>query len=121
MHFSKLFIMLPAVVGMLFITSPSTIQAQNKIDTASFFVDGLCKMCKKRIENAAYQTGVKHVNWNIPERELTVVYKTRRTSIEEIKENVAAAGHDTDSKKASDEAYSQIHHCCRYREETEQH
>ena len=100
----------------LFFFNTSGVQAQNKkIDTASFFVDGICNMCKERIENAAYQKGVKTVEWNKAEKEITVVFQTKKTDVETIKQNIADAGHDTDTIKASDEAYNSISNCCRYK------
>lgn len=101
--------------GLFFLNAQSA-QAQNKkIDTATFFVDGVCNMCKERIENAAYQKGVKTVEWNKTEKQITVVFKTKKTDITTIKQNIADAGHDTDTIKASEEAYNSISNCCRYK------
>ena len=40
--------------------------AQNKNAKASIEVDGVCMMCKTRIEKASIKTkGVKYANWNV--------------------------------------------------------
>lgn len=104
------------VTLILFIFSNQTDAQNQRIDTAKFFVDGVCDMCKDRIENAAYQRGVKFVEWNKNKREITVIYKTKRTSVEQIKKNILSAGHDAGNQKAKKEDYMSIDECCRYRE-----
>jgi hypothetical protein len=37
-------------------------------------------------------------------------------SLDSIHSKIAAAGHDTVLVKASDEAYENLHPCCKYRE-----
>lgn len=105
------------IVTVFFFIFSNEADAQNqRIDTAKFFVDGVCDMCKDRIENAAYQRGVKFVEWDKNKREITVIYKTKRTSVERIKKNILAAGHDAGDQKAKKEDYMSIDECCRYRE-----
>lgn len=91
--------------------------AQKGIDTASFSVNGICGMCEDRIENAAYIKGVKKVDWDKDTQKLTVIYKPKKVSIQEIAQSVADAGHDNEYAKASAEAYKQVHNCCKYREQ----
>ncbi len=112
---NKSFHILLAICSLFFL-SVSTLQAQNqKVDTASFFVDGICNMCKDRIENAAYQKGVKFVEWNKAKKEITVIYKNQKTDLATIKQHIADAGHDTDTIKAKEEDYLSIDECCRYK------
>lgn len=97
------------------ITLPSA--AQNATaDTATFRVEGVCGMCKDRIENAAYIKGVKKVEWNKETKMLTVVYNPSKVSVEKIGQSIAKAGHDNAYAKASTAEYNKVHDCCRYRE-----
>lgn len=92
--------------------------SQNKNAKATIEVDGVCMMCKKRIEKACFKTkGVKSAEWNVETHQLVVVYDARKTNLNEINTNIAAVGHDTTTVKASDEAYGSIHECCKYRSE----
>jgi len=92
--------------------------AQNKNATAVLDVDGVCMMCKERIEKASIKTkGVKSAVWNVKTHELSVIYDERKTDLATINENIAAVGHDTKTIKASDEAYNSVHPCCLYRDE----
>ena len=92
--------------------------AQNKNAKASLEVDGVCLMCKTRIEKASLNTkGVKSAVWNVETHELSLIYDERKTDLASISENIVAVGHDTKELKATDEAYSTVHPCCRYRDD----
>lgn len=90
--------------------------AQSNITTTTLEVDGLCGMCKKRIENAAYLKGVKQVAWDIETHELALVFRNDKVSQENIIASINEAGHDVKGHLASDEQYGNIHGCCRYRD-----
>jgi len=92
--------------------------AQNKNAKASMDVDGVCGMCKARIEKACLNTkGVKFATWNVETHELKLIYDSRKTDLGTIEKQVLAAGHDTKYIKATDEAYASVHPCCKYRDE----
>lgn len=92
--------------------------AQNKNAKESLVVDGVCEMCKKRIETACIKIkGVKSAVWNVQTHELKLVYNENKTNLESIKKSIAAVGHDTKDMKATDEAYDKLHGCCKYRDE----
>lgn len=92
--------------------------AQDKNARASMDVDGVCAMCKERIEKAAIRTkGVKSAVWTIDTHQLDLIYDARKTDIEIISESIAAVGHDTKVIKATEEAYLSVHDCCRYRDD----
>ncbi|MCB0398555.1 MAG: heavy-metal-associated domain-containing protein [Winogradskyella sp.] len=91
--------------------------AQNKNAKASMEVDGVCGMCKERIEKAAIRTkGVKSAVWSIETHELKLIYDERKTDLKTIAQKIADVGHDTKEIKATDEAYDAVHPCCRYRD-----
>lgn len=95
-----------------------TINAQNKNAKASLEVDGVCMMCKDRIEKAAIKTkGVKSAIWNVKTHELKLIFDERKTNLAAIQENIVSVGHDTKEMKATDEAYNSVHPCCRYRDD----
>jgi cation transport ATPase len=103
------------VVLMLF---GATTFAQNKNAKASLEVDGVCMMCKDRIEKACITTkGVKSAVWNVKTHELKLIYDERKTDLKTIQKNIVAVGHDTKEMKATDEAYNNVHACCKYRDE----
>ncbi|TYA57961.1 heavy-metal-associated domain-containing protein [Formosa maritima] len=107
-------------LGILLVMFVSmTAFSQNKNAVASIEVDGVCNMCKERIEKACIKTkGVKSATWNVETHELKLFYDENKTDLKTIQQNIAAVGHDTHDIKATDEAYNSVHDCCRYREES---
>lgn len=104
------------VLLMTFMAVPA--MAQNKKAKAAIEVDGVCLMCKYRIEKAAIKTkGVKAASWNVQTHVLSLVYDEGKTDLTTIKQNIANVGHDTDEIIATDEAYESVDNCCRYRDE----
>ena len=94
------------------------VYAQNKNTRAAIEVDGVCGMCKERIEKASIKTkGVKSAVWNIQSHELKLIFDERKTNVATIEKNIAAVGHDTKSVRATDKAYNQVDPCCMYRDE----
>lgn len=103
-------------IAILFIGLSSF--AQNKNAKAYLEVDGVCLMCKERIEKACITTkGVKSAVWNVNTHELKLIFDERKTDLKTIQENILAVGHDNEELVASDEAYASVHACCKYRDE----
>lgn len=95
---------------------------QEKNKKMAFEVDGVCEMCKARIEKAALNvSGVKYAVWDIASHELSLIVDERKTNAMQIKSAMAEVGHDTKELKATQEAYDKVHPCCRYRELNSDH
>ena len=91
--------------------------SQNKNTKVSMEVDGVCMMCKERIEKAAIRTkGVKSAVWSVDTHELKLIYDERKTNLKTIAQKLADVGHDTKEIKATEEAYNSVHPCCKYRD-----
>ena len=82
--------------------------------TETIAVSGNCGMCKSSIEKAARSAGATKANWNKDSKMLTVSYKTSGSSSAKIQQAIAAVGYDTKDVKATDEAYDNLHACCKY-------
>ncbi|MFZ5941129.1 MAG: TonB-dependent receptor domain-containing protein [Bacteroidota bacterium] len=86
-------------------------------DTTSIWVNGLCGMCKTRIEKTAMSTpGVQSAVWDDVSKTLSISYDHRSFDLMKLHENIAAVGHDTRLKKAPDDVYEALPACCKYRE-----
>lgn len=106
----------------LFMTTGVTYAQNKKVEEKSFKVEGVCKMCKARIEEAAiYTKGVKFAEWNKETQILKVAYKTAKVDEKTIHKNIADAGHDTSEQKAPEEAYNKLPGCCKYRDGVQVH
>ena len=69
-------------VVIAFSTSESAYPQNSKNTEKEFLVDGVCKMCKARIENAAYIKGVKYCEWNKETQTIKVVFNGEKTNLE---------------------------------------
>lgn len=108
------------IVFVLFTVLPLWAFAQKKdIQKIAFEVDGVCGMCKARIEKTAYKVkGVKTATWEIATHQLTLLLDTNKVSVEKVQEAIANAGHDTPTAKAPDEVYENLPLCCLYDRKT---
>ncbi len=103
-------------IGLLLFTV--VVFAQDKNAKASLEVDGVCVMCKERIEKASIRTkGVKSAVWSVKTHELKLIFDARKTDLATIQNNIVAVGHDTKELKATEEAYNSVHPCCKYRDD----
>ena len=90
-------------------------QSQSKNEqTASIKTSAVCGMCKKTIEKAmAYEKGIKSSSLDVDSKILTVVFDSRKTSLENIRKAVNESGYDADDKPASERAYKRLDDCCK--------
>jgi Cu(I)/Ag(I) efflux system membrane fusion protein len=81
-----------------------------------FRVEGLCEMCKDRIETTAKSVhGVETAQWDMETKQLHLSYDKSHTDIDAVKKAIADAGHDNDKYRAPDKVYSALPECCHYR------
>lgn len=112
------------ILGIIIVMNSLGTEAQEnlqKIDTTEFRVEGVCNMCKTRIENAALIKGVKFTEWDKETKIITVIYRTDKVNKTDLEKAVAEAGHDTEDIKAKDNAYDKLPNCCAYRDGVQTH
>ena len=88
--------------------------AQKTIET-QIKVDGVCEMCKARIEKAADVKGVKSADYDLANHTLTIAYSPKQITEDQIHHILNEVGHDTEKSTCSDEQYDRLHGCCKYR------
>lgn len=98
-----------------------TINAQTKsggtkptVKTSTFKVWGNCGMCKTTIEGAAKKSGATYASWNVDTKVMTVKYASTKTSEDKIQKGIADAGYDNVKYTGVEEAYNNLHECCKY-------
>jgi len=100
---------------LLFAMVTINAQEKSKSKKVDLEVNGICGMCKSRIEKAAFKTkGVKSAEWSIETKKLTLIINEFKTDVLTVQQNIASIGHDTKDVQASDEAYNSLHGCCKY-------
>ena len=105
---------------LLFVVlSISVAQEKSELISSEFKVSGNCGMCEKRIVKALMVDGVQSATWDKESKLAKVTYNKEMISEDQLQENVAAVGHDTEKFKASDEVYSKLPKCCKFERTTE--
>lgn len=90
--------------------------ALGDLEEDKLYVNGMCGMCKARIEKATSAVpGVATASWNVDSKMLTVAYDPEITNKDFIQKAAANVGHDTKDSRATDEAYHNLHACCKYK------
>lgn len=87
-----------------------------KTITVRFGVASVCGTCEKTIEKAMDVKGVVAADYNLETKMLEVTYRPAKISETDLHRLLNEVGYDTDSSKATDEQYSKVHHCCKYRD-----
>ena len=105
-----------SLIFSLALLSVIGLNGQSKFNTTSIEVDGLCGMCEKRIENAAYIQGVKKADWSQETHLLELIYNSSKVDEAAIIAAINEAGHDVKNHPASDKQYANVHGCCRFRD-----
>ena len=106
-----------SVADVSFPTSGSGISQSDKIKKIKFQVNGVCEMCKNRIETALDVKGIRLADWNIKTKFCRVKFNSEVISENKIHQLIAKLGHDTSKCKATDEDYNNLYYCCHYNRE----
>ena len=103
------------IILLLFMTPLALFSQKKDIQKSTFEVNGVCGMCKARIEKTAFGIkGVKTATWDIPSHQFTILFDANKVSLENVHEAIAKAGHDTPLATTPDEVYENLPLCCLY-------
>ncbi len=84
---------------------------------ATITAQGLCGMCKERIEKAAKSVkGVVSASWDLETRVLHITFEPSKSNVDAVSKAVAKVGHDTDKYKTDKAVYNALPACCKYRD-----
>ncbi len=87
----------------------------DQLKTEEFTVYGNCSMCEKTIEGSLKGVnGIELGDWNKETDIMTVSYDPKVITLDEIKQKIANVGYDSDSYRATEEAYNNLPGCCQY-------
>ena len=86
---------------------------QKKIEEAVIQTSAQCGDCKERIESKLnYTKGVVFAELDLESKKVTVRYKTKSISLQEIKQDIASIGYSADDVKAKEEDVLKLPKCC---------
>lgn len=102
--------------SLVFVLSTTLAYSQN-VQTTTFWVAGICGLCEETIEKACDAPGIIDANYDLETGKLTVTYRVKKITLQEISALINEQGYDTEFSKATDEQYARTHHCCKYRDQ----
>lgn len=92
-----------------------TINAWAQKETVQIKTSAECveNCCKDRIEEEMQFTkGVTAVNLNIESQVVTVTFKTKKNSVENIRKIISNLGYNADDVRANESAHNALPNCC---------
>ena len=102
-----------ATTLFLFIFITGLTFGQKKIEEAVIQTSAQCGDCKERIEGKLnYTKGVVFAELDLESKKVTVRYKTKSISLQEIKQAIASVGYSADDVKAREEDVLKLPKCC---------
>lgn len=80
-----------------------------------FTVYGNCGMCERTIEGSLKDVeGITLADWDMETDQMTVTFNPEKIMLDAIKQKIADVGYDSDTHRAKDEVYNNLHGCCQY-------
>lgn len=88
-----------------------------KGEHAMLTVQGLCEMCKDRIEKTVKsEAGVISVSWDSSTKKLHFDFDPSKTTVDKVAKALAKVGHDNEKYKTDQATYNSLPACCKYRD-----
>ena len=88
--------------------------ASAQMDTVRIQTSAICEQCKDRIEHdLSFEKGIRTAHLDLNSKVVTVVYNSKKTDAEKIREAIAEIGYDADSIKANPKSYQKLPSCCK--------
>ena len=91
------------------------IHASAQTDTVRIRTSAVCEQCKERIENdLSFEKGIKSSYLDLKTKTVTVIYNSKKTDAQKIREAVTRIGYDADTLKADLKSYMKLPDCCKH-------
>ena len=103
------------IASMLLLFSATVVFGQKppKVQTADIKTTAVCGHCEEAITDAlTYHKGVLAMTMDMETKVVSVRYKTKKTSAEDIRNTIAALGYNADEVPANKDAYAKLSPCC---------
>jgi copper chaperone CopZ len=99
---------------LVLLTFASWGQKVPKTQTIVIHTSAECQECKEKIESGLnFTKGVVFAELDIPSRNLTVKYSTKKMTPEKLRAVINELGYDADETKANPEALHNLPDCCK--------
>ena len=98
---------------LLGFSTVSMAQKPNKFKTVEIKTSALCGECKERIENKLnYAKGVKFADLDIDTKVVTVKFKTKKLTTDDVKKLISSLGYHANDVTRDAAAFENLPGCC---------
>ncbi len=95
----------------------ATFSYGQQMQDTTMMVNGVCGMCQRVIETAAFSLeGVEKAAWSPETKVLELTYDAELVNLKQLSAAIAKSGYDTEYQTATEEDYLALHKCCYYRD-----
>jgi mercuric ion binding protein len=103
---------LALVLGLMsFIIPPA--KPSQKVATVTILTSSVCDDCKLRVEKELnYTKGVIYAELDVATKQVTIKYKTKLVSEQELKQVISNLGYDAGDLKRNEDAFNKLPKCC---------
>lgn len=106
-------LLLSMLIALISMSAKAQTQEKSQ-KTVQIKTSAVCGMCKKALEKTmASEKGVKASSLDVDSKVLTVVFDSRRTSLDNVRKAVTETGYDADELPAQERAYNRLNDCCK--------
>ena len=89
-------------------------QKTKKVEMIEIQTSALCGECKERIEDKLnFTKGIVFADLNLDNKVVTVKYKTKHMTANQVKEIISMIGYHADDVKRDAESFNDLPGCCR--------
>jgi len=106
---------LPVFAFLAMVFGTNTVLAQDaEYTTVKIKTSAICGMCKDRLEhNMKFEKGVKDVHLDLKTKELTIVFKSKKNNLENLRKAITKIGYSADGVPADKKAFDKLEGCCK--------
>lgn len=104
------------LIAIVLLVNTVIFAQDNKVTEAEFNVNGVCGMCKTRIEKVLKIKEVKLAKWDKKTKVVKIAFLSSKITLDSLQQRIASIGHDTEKFKAPDSVYASLPKCCLYRD-----
>lgn len=99
---------------ILFFCATGLYAQKGKVQTVVIQTSAECGECEVRLEGKLnYTKGVQFAELDIPSKQLTVKFNSKKISLEEIRKIISDLGYQADEVPANPKAYEALPACCK--------
>lgn len=88
-----------------------------QLDTVNIHTSAVCSTCKRTLEkDLSFEKGVKTSKLDLTTFEIMVVYDSKKTTPDKIRQRISRVGYDADDVKRDPKAFNRLPACCKEEE-----